>query len=78
MMTSANPLKEGVELLFADGCRGFVPFADIPEVKELENLTSIELPNPYAVVLQTKLGETVEVTTLAAAKAYLGWSHFDS
>ncbi|MEK7777764.1 MAG: helix-turn-helix transcriptional regulator [Chloroflexota bacterium] len=61
MMTSANPLKDGIELFFADGCKGLVPFADIPEVKEIANLTSIELPNPYAVILQTKLGETVEL-----------------
>jgi len=61
MMTSANVLFEGIELSFADGCRGVVPFADIPEVKELKNLGSIELPNPYSVMLQTKLGETVEL-----------------
>jgi DNA-binding XRE family transcriptional regulator len=61
MMTSANPLKEGIELVFADGCRGLVPFADIPEVNEFENLTNIELPNPYQVILHTESGQTVEL-----------------
>ncbi|MDO8751237.1 MAG: helix-turn-helix transcriptional regulator [Dehalococcoidia bacterium] len=61
MMTSANVLFEGIEFYFADGCRGVVPFADISEVKEFENLTSIELPNPYAVILRTKFGETIEL-----------------
>ncbi len=61
MMTSANPLKEGIEFVFADGCRGLVPFGDIPEVKEFENLASIELPNPYEIVLHARSGETVEL-----------------
>jgi DNA-binding XRE family transcriptional regulator len=59
MITSADLLKEGIELTFADGCRGLVPFADIPEVRELQNVVRIELPNPYELVLHTKLGETL-------------------
>ena len=46
MMTSANPVEEGIEVPFADGCRGRAPFADTPEVKGLPDLVSIELPNP--------------------------------
>ena len=61
MMTSADPLKEGVEITFADGCRGLVPFADIPEVSRFENLANVELPNPYEVMLITKSGDTVEL-----------------
>ena len=61
MMTSAKPLKVGIELVFVDGCRGLVPFADIPEVKQLENLASLDLPNPYLVILRTKLGKTIEL-----------------
>lgn len=59
MITSANLLKEGIEVTFADGCRGVVPLADIPEVRELQNVRGIELPNPYELVLHTKLGETL-------------------
>ena len=61
MMTSADPLKEGIEITFADGCRGLVPFADIPEVNRFENLANIELPNPYEVMLVAKSGDTVEL-----------------
>jgi DNA-binding XRE family transcriptional regulator len=61
MMTSANPMKEGIEFVFADGRRGLVPFGDIPEVKDYANLAAIELPNPYEAVLHSKIGETVEL-----------------
>ncbi|MDP2660839.1 MAG: helix-turn-helix transcriptional regulator [Dehalococcoidia bacterium] len=60
MMTSANPVEEGIELAFADGCRGLVPFADIPEVRGLADLVSIELPNPYQLVLRNSRGESVD------------------
>ena len=61
MMTRANPLKRGIEFAFADGCRGLIPFGDMPEVKESGNLTGIQLPNPYEAILHTKSGETVEL-----------------
>lgn len=61
MMTAAIPLKDGIELVFADGCRGLVPFGDIPEVNEFANLTRIELPNPYEAILYTRSGNTVEL-----------------
>ncbi len=61
MMTSANPLKEGVELSFADGCKGIIPFAHIPEIGVLSNLAGIELPNPYEVILHNSNGGTVEL-----------------
>ena len=59
MMTSAEPFLEGIEIIFADGRRGLVPFAEVPEVKEFENLSSVELPNPYEVILLTVSGDTV-------------------
>ncbi|MBI2916750.1 MAG: helix-turn-helix transcriptional regulator [Chloroflexi bacterium] len=59
MMTSANLLREGIELTFADGCRGVVPFADVPEARESQNVVRMELPNPYELILHTKLGETL-------------------
>jgi DNA-binding XRE family transcriptional regulator len=59
MITSANLLKEGVEITFADGCRGVVPFADIPEVRKLQHVKGIELPNPYELILHTKLDESL-------------------
>ena len=61
MMTSAEPLAEGIEIVFADGSRGLVPFAEIPEVCEGENLANLDLPNPYEVILRTNSGQTVEL-----------------
>lgn len=60
-MTSASPLPEGVELSFADGRNGVVPFADIPEVQGIDDLSNLELPNPYMLVLHTKIGEMIEL-----------------
>ena len=61
MMTAANLSKEGVALRFADGCKGLVPFADIPEIKEPAGLVDLELPNPYELVLTTTEGERIEI-----------------
>ncbi len=61
MMTSANPLKDGIELAFADGCRGLVPFGDIRDVDKFENLKRIDLPNPYELIVHTRSGKTVEL-----------------
>ena len=61
MMTSACLLDKGIELRFADGRSGLIPFSDIPEIKEREALSSIELPNPYEMVLETVSGERIEV-----------------
>ena len=61
MMTFANLREGGIELGFADGCKGLIPFVDIPEVKEHESLSGLELPNPYEMILETVSGEQVEV-----------------
>lgn len=61
MMTSADLQKNGIEVTFADGRKGFVPYGANPEVKEFGNIRSVELPNPYEVVLHTKSDETVEL-----------------
>lgn len=46
MMTSASPLKEGIELSFADGCKGIVPFAEIPEIGDLSSLRRYRVAEP--------------------------------
>ena len=61
MITIANLLEDGVELRFADGCKGLVPFADIPEIKERAGLADLELPNPYEMVLTTAQGDRIEI-----------------
>lgn len=59
MMTEVNPVEEGIEVAFADGCKGLIPFTAIPEVGSLANLAEIELPNPYEMVLRSSREETV-------------------
>ncbi len=61
MMTSAETLREGIEITFADGCRGIVPFEVISEIDGGEDLVSLELPNPYEAILHTQSGESVEL-----------------
>lgn len=61
MMTEARASDQGIEVAFADGCKGLVRFADIPEIGSLSNLDDLDLPNPYEVVLRNRQGETVEL-----------------
>jgi DNA-binding XRE family transcriptional regulator len=61
MMTSAKILNEGIEIAFADGQVGVVPFTEISEVDVRESIVSVELPNVYEVVLKTKSGEIIEL-----------------
>ena len=61
MMTHGTATRDGIELTFADGCKGVIPFSDIPEVSNSSDLMSIELPNPYQVNIHTTKGETVEL-----------------
>jgi DNA-binding XRE family transcriptional regulator len=61
MMTAAVPKRNGIHLTFADGRSGLVPFADLPEIEDQSNLESIELPNPYTIMLKNRHGDTVEI-----------------
>ena len=61
MMTTATLLDDGIELSFADGLKGLIPYAEVPEVKTREGITGLELPNPYEMVLQAVGGESVEI-----------------
>jgi DNA-binding XRE family transcriptional regulator len=61
MMTFATVTKRGIQLTFADGYRGLVPFADIPEIGNISGLTGIELPNPYLINVRSSKGEIVEL-----------------
>lgn len=61
MMTSAEPLEDGIEFTFADGRKGLVPFTAIPEIVEGDNLANVELPNPYEAILLIKSGVAVEL-----------------
>ena len=61
MMTTATLLDDGIELSFADGLKGLIPYAKVPEVETREGISSLELPNPYEMVLRSAGGESVEI-----------------
>ena len=61
MMMTASLLEDGIEMSFADGSRGLVPFSDISEINNRAALSGLELPNPYEMVLRTAGGERVEI-----------------
>ena len=61
MMTTATLLDDGIELSFADGLKGLIPYAEVPEVKVRQGISGLELPNPYEMVLQMANGESVGI-----------------
>ena len=61
MMTAASLLEDGIELGFADGLKGLLPYADVPEIGERAAVSGLELPNPYEMVVETVRGERVEI-----------------
>ncbi len=61
MMTAATANSKGIEITFADGYKGVIPFEEIPEVGKPSNLANIELPNPYQVNIRVSNGGTVEL-----------------
>ena len=71
MMAPASLLDNGIELSFADGARGLIPYADVPEVKVRAGISGLERPDPYEMALQTAEGERVEVSW-AFARHYCG------
>jgi len=61
MMTVASLLEDGIELAFADGSKGLIPYPDIPEISGRLAVTSLDLPNPYVMFVETARGERVEI-----------------
>ena len=61
MITIANLLEDGIELSFADGRTGRIPFVDVPEIGERADLSGLDLPNPYEMVITTALGDRIEI-----------------
>lgn len=61
MMTSATPVESGIELVFADGCTGLIPFTDLPEIGTRAGLAELEIPNPFELLLTNSRGETSNV-----------------
>ena len=61
MMTRATAHQDGIEVEFADGRRGTVPFDAIAGVVRLEDLKGIELPNAYEIILKASDGQETEL-----------------
>ena len=61
MMTAAAVKKTGIHVNFADGLGGVIPFEVLPEIRNRSDLSSIELSNPYEIVLRSLDGTTVEI-----------------
>jgi DNA-binding XRE family transcriptional regulator len=62
MMTSAEEREKGIRFTFADGRSGLIPFKDLPRIKTRFNLQSIEIPNPYELILRNLKGDETEIT----------------
>ena len=45
MMTAASLLEDGIELNFADGSKGLIPYADVPEIEARAAVYSL-IPRP--------------------------------
>jgi len=60
-MTFAEASDQGIELAFADGCKGVIPFSDLTQVAGRADLISLELPTPFEMVLRNRKGVTVEL-----------------
>ena len=61
MMTTATLQDDGIAMSFADGSSGVIPFSEFPEIEESTELTSLELPNPYELILNTARGDRIEI-----------------
>ena len=61
MITVASLLENGIELSFADGARGLIPYSALPEIGERTALSTLNLPNPYEMVLETTQSETLKI-----------------
>ena len=61
MMTVASLLEDGIELRFADGAKGLIPYSDLRKIGERATLSTLELLNPYEMVLKTAQGGTIEI-----------------
>ena len=61
MMCSAALLADGIELTFADGRAGLIPFGALPDVVGGGGARQLELPNPYEMTVILADGERAEI-----------------
>ncbi|MEO7665922.1 MAG: helix-turn-helix transcriptional regulator [Dehalococcoidia bacterium] len=61
MMTSAEVLEPGIRLTFADGRTGTIPFKDLPDIGDASRIASVEIPDPYEVIIRLADGRVTEI-----------------
>ncbi len=61
MMISTDVGVDGISVTYADGASGVVPYSAIEGVGGHESITSIDLPNPYEIVLVLTDGSREEL-----------------
>jgi DNA-binding XRE family transcriptional regulator len=61
MMTSAEVLESGIRVAFADGRIGTVPFKGLPDIGDASRIASVEVPNPYEVIIHLADGRATEI-----------------
>ena len=61
MMTSAEVLEPGIRLTFADGRTGTIPFKDLPDIGDASRIVSVEIPNPYEIIIHLADGQATEI-----------------
>ena len=53
---------DGIELGFADGSSGMIPFGEIPEIEHRAAVRKVGLPNPDELVVEIADGGNVEIS----------------
>ena len=60
LINSARVLAHGIEVTFADGRSGVIPFEDIRGI-DRERLAGVELPSQHVLILRDANGESVDI-----------------
>ncbi len=60
LINSARVLSHGIEVAFADGRSGVIPFEDIRGI-DRERLAGVELPSQHELILRATNGESVDI-----------------
>ena len=60
LLNSARVLPHGIEVAFADGRSGVIPFDDIRGI-DRERLAGVELPTQHVLILRDTNGEPVDI-----------------
>ena len=60
LINSARVLSQGIEITFADGRSGVIPFGNIRGIDQ-ERLEGIELPSQHELILHATTGESVDI-----------------